>query len=120
MSPVWCMICGMEHAVRIWTVIALLCVAVGTTMQAFLAMRELSEDTRAHLAFAVDDLRQEFPWWRPWKRRAQRALVKELLAESPVERAAYRRVKHSVNAWACMWIGSLSALAISVVSVVTS
>lgn len=114
------MICGMENAVGIWTVIALLCVAIGTTMQAFLAMRELAQDTRAHAAFAVDDFWQEFPWWRPVKRREQRALVKELLAESPVEKAAYRRVKNSVNAWAVMWIGSLAALAIALYSAVTT
>ena len=120
MSLVWCMIGDMENAVGVWTVIALLCLAVGTTMQALLAMRELAEDTRVRGAFAVDDFWQEFPWWRPMKQRRQRSIVKKLLEESPQEKAAYRRMKNSVNAWATMWIGSVSTLAIAVYSSVTT
>lgn len=86
--------------------------ALGTGIQALLAVRELGEQRDlSRPAIAVRELRDEFSWWRhPVKRRRQLKLIRELLRESPKEALAYRRMELHLKAWSLMFVGALCAV----------
>lgn len=113
------MICGMT-LVEFLTLFSVGCLAVGTVMQTLLASYELGRDTQNHVGLDVNDLMHEVPVWSWSKRRAHRADVKKLLAESPKERAVYQRVMRTVVAWALIMAGSIVAFVAVLVSFLMS
>lgn len=93
-----------------WTLISSLMALVGTVMQARAALRELAErDPGIGSALAIDDLRREVPRWRLLRRRRHLRAVDALMAQSPAEAAAYRRVRSTVLAWSVLATSALVA-----------
>lgn len=92
-----------------WNVVATLTLALGTCLQAFTSLREWSEERRELVgsALAVKDIRDEHRAWRhplAWWRN--RNVVRALLADSPTETGAYRRLRSVLWGWALMAAGA--------------
>lgn len=69
-------------------------------------MREVRK-TEAYVVHEIAfTMSEEVPEWRFVKRRRQRRLVRQLLEESPVEKAAYVHVESVLNGWALLLVGS--------------
>lgn len=92
-----------------WALVAAVMTVVGTVTQAVSAFGEMREQNAEVLraAVVVRDLRDEHRWWRPVARWKQRRLVKELLAESPLERSAYDRVNRMLLSWSMLATAAL-------------
>lgn len=91
-------------------------VLVATVMQAHEALLQLREHEALPAFQAVDELNTEVSRWRLVRRRRHRRLVKALLAESPAEASAYRRLRRVLLSWALLAGAALSALLVAVVS----
>ncbi|MBD9700185.1 hypothetical protein IGS67_11910 [Flavimobilis sp. GY10621] len=98
-------------------VVAALAAAVGTGLQAWQAFVDMAATEDAVLAVAVQDLRDEVPRRRVRLRREQRAIVKQLLEESPTERAAWRRLRRFLYSWGLLCIAALYVLVEQVLAV---
>ena len=95
-----------------WNAVAALFALLGTGMQAFGALRELSDrDPDFRSAVAVLELQDARPpLWRPLRRREHARVLGALLKESPAEAAAYRRVELALVGWSAMCVASTIAL----------
>lgn len=95
-----------------WALVSAVFVSAGTGLQAVTALRDLRAKRETLLAgLAVQDLHEEFAWWRnPIKRVRQEWLIRTLKRESPDEAAAYLHLRQVLWGWSLMLTGSVAAL----------
>lgn len=94
-----------------FTGLALLGAIFGTVVQAALTLRAAREhDPLGDSAVTAFDMNHEVPRRRPLRRWRHRRVVRQVLADSPAEAAAYRRLWWTLWSWSALAAGSVLAL----------
>lgn len=83
---------------------------LGTYIQMRLVALELPEDQRT-LFVTIEEWRNEFRWWRPFKRRKQRQMVDKMLGDLGQEGRTYFRLRAMLLGWALLFAGAVLAFA---------
>lgn len=96
-------------------------VFAGTWLQAKASLTQLKEvDAESVRTYNnVDEMKKEYqPVLHPRKYWQNQRVVARLLAEQPLERQRYRRVRSQLGSWTLLWAAALLALGAALVEAV--